>query len=307
MNGNGVAFQVGQNFLSQPAALQNKRVTIHSLNGGSGELAKNEVALVTGGGRGLGRAYAIALARTGMRVAVASRNAAELNETVKVLKAMGVDAVGVPTDVTDEKAVCQMVATTEEKLGPIDLLINGAAISAPFGPTWETDTQEWWRNIEINLKGPLLCCHAVAKGMVERGRGRIINIASAAGTMGVGYMSAYVTGKTALIRLTEVLAWELRKHNVFAFAMTPGTVKTAMAEELMQSEVGQRWLPWFKKIFDEGRDNSSRPGEELIVYLASGKADALTGRFFAAPGAPADMVDKTAQILKGDLNVLRLR
>ena len=262
---------------------------------------------MTGGGRGLGRAFATALARNGLRVAVASRSADELNATVEVLKTFGADAIGVPTDVTDEKAVQALVATTEEKLGPIDLLINGAAISAPFGPTWETDTQEWWRNIEINLKGPMLCCHAVAKRMVERGRGRIINVASAAGTLGVGYMSAYVTSKTALIRFTEVLAFELRRHNVYAFAMTPGTVKTAMAEELMESEAGKRWLPWFKKIFDEGRDNSSRPGEELIVYLASGKADALTGRFFSVPGAPADMVEKTAQILKGDLHVLRLR
>jgi NAD(P)-dependent dehydrogenase (short-subunit alcohol dehydrogenase family) len=267
----------------------------------------NQVALVTGGGRGLGRAFAIALAKVGMRVAVASRSAAELNATVTLLKAHGPDAIGIPTDVTDEAAVRNMVATTEEKLGPIDLLINGAGTSAPFGPTWETDTQEWWRNIEINLKGPMLVCHAVAKGMVARQRGRIINVASTAGTLGVGYMSAYVTAKTALIRFTEVLAWELRQHNVCAFAIQPGTVKTAMAQELIDSEAGRRWLPWFKKIFDEGRDDSTRPGEELIVYLASGKADALTGRFFAAPGAPANLRDQTANILKNDQNVLRLR
>jgi len=242
-----------------------------------------------------------------MSVAVASRNADELNATVEVLKGLGVQALGVPTDVTDESAVRHLVATTEERLGPIDLLVNGAGISPPFGPTWETDTQEWWRNIEINLKGPMLVCHAVAKGMAERGCGRIINVASTAGTLGVGYMSAYVTAKAALIRFTEVLAWELRRHGVYAFSIQPGTVKTAMAEDLMQSEAGKRWLPWFKKIFDEGRDDSTRPGEELIVYLASGKADALTGRFLSAPGSPANLMVKTEQILKSDLNVLRLR
>ncbi len=268
----------------------------------------NQVALVTGGGRGLGRAFAIALARTGMKVAVASRNEAELNATATLLKAMSRrDAIGIPTDVTDEEAVEKMVAITEEQLGPIDLLINGAGISPPFGPTWETNTKDWWRNIETNLKGPMLCCHTVARRMVLRQRGRIINVASGAGTMGVGYMSAYVTAKTALIRLTEVMAWELRKHSVYAFAIQPGTVRTAMAQELIDSEAGQRWLPWFKKIFDEGRDDSTRPGEELIVYLASGKADALTGRFFSAPGAPADLLDQTAQILKNDSHVLRLR
>ena len=267
----------------------------------------NRVALVTGGGRGLGRAFAVALARTGMHVAVASRNGGELNATVEVLKALGVEAMGIPTDVTDEAAVQQMVAVTEEKLGPIELLVNSAGMSAPFGPTWEIDSKEWWHNVEVNLKGPLLCCQAVAKVMVPRKRGRIINVASTAGTLGVGYMSAYVTAKTAVIRLTEVLGWELRQHGICTFAIQPGTVKTAMAEELMNSEAGRRWLPWFKKIFDEGRDDSTRPGEELIVYLASGKADALTGRFLAAPGAPANLKDKIAQILKDDHNVLRLR
>lgn len=89
--------------------------------------------------------------------------------------------------------------------------------------------------------------------------------------------------------------------------MTLGTVKTAMAEELMQSESGKRWLPWFKKIFDEGRDDFPKGGEDLVLYLASGKAGPLTGRFFTAPGAPDNLLDKTAQILKDDLNVLRLR
>jgi NAD(P)-dependent dehydrogenase (short-subunit alcohol dehydrogenase family) len=266
----------------------------------------DQVALVTGGGRGLGRAFAIALAKKGMRVAVASRNAGELNSTVALLKAVGVEALGIATDVTDETAVVHLVDTTEAMLGPIDLLVNGAGVSAPFGPTWEMNSQEWWRNIEINLKGPMLCSSVVAERMVQRRRGRIINVASAAGTVSIAYMSAYVTAKTAVIRLTEVMAAELRQHGVMVFAIQPGTVKTAMAEELMQSEAGKRWLPWFKKIFDEGRDDSSKPGEELVLYLASGKADALTGRFFAAPDAPSNLLDQTAQILKGDLGVLRL-
>jgi NAD(P)-dependent dehydrogenase (short-subunit alcohol dehydrogenase family) len=266
-----------------------------------------QVALVTGGGRGLGRAFAVALARNGIHVTVASRSSAELNATVALLRATGVEALAIPTDVTDEGAVGKLVSETEEKLGPIDLLVNGAGVAVPFGPAWESDAKEWWRNIEINLKGPMLCSNAVARGMVQRRSGRIINVASGAGTVSIPYMSAYVTAKTALIRYTEVLAAELRQHGVSVFAIQPGTVKTAMAEELMQSETGKRWLPWFKKIFDEGRDDSTKPGEELVLYLASGKADSLTGRFFLAPGAPQNLADQSAEILKGDLNVLRLR
>src|SRR4051794_23011507 len=85
-------------------------------------------------------------------------------------------------NISNEVAVRNMVSMTESTLGPIDLLINSAGAAAPFGPTWETDSNEWWRNIEVNLKGPLLCCTAVIPGMIDRGHGRIINIASGTGT-----------------------------------------------------------------------------------------------------------------------------
>jgi NAD(P)-dependent dehydrogenase (short-subunit alcohol dehydrogenase family) len=167
-------------------------------------------------------------------------------------------------------AVRHLVSTTEEKLGPIGLLINGAGVGGPFGPTWETDSNQWWRNVEVNLRGPMLCCQAVIPYMIQRRRGRIINVTSGAGTVSVPYMSAYVTAKAALIRLTEVLADELREHRVSVFAIQPGTVRTAMAEELIQSEAGKRWLPWFKKIFDDHREDSPQAGEVLVLYFASG-------------------------------------
>jgi len=266
-----------------------------------------QVALVTGGGRGLGKAFAAALAQSGMKVAVASRTAEELNETVVMLQTLGGEAIGIPTDVTDEGAVRYLVATTERELGPIDLLLNCAGAGGPFGPTWETEPADWWRNVEVNLKGPMLCCHAVSGGMRARGSGRIINVASGAGTVSIPYMSAYVTAKAALIRFTEVLGAELRPHGVSIFAIQPGTVRTALAEELMNSEAGERWLPWFREIFEQGRDDSTEPGTRLILHLASGQADALTGRFFQAPGAPENLDGATEQILRQDLNVLRLR
>ena len=267
----------------------------------------DRVALITGGGRGLGRAFAVALAKNGLHVAVASRNSEELNATVCLLRAEQVRSIAIPTDVTDEAAVRKMVSITREQLGPISLLVNAAGIGAPFGPTWEIDSEEWWRNLEVNLKGVMLCCKAVVTDMIARRQGRIINVASGAGTVSIPYMSAYVTSKAAVIRFTEVFADEVRQHGVSVFSIQPGTVRTAMAEELMQSESGKRWLPWFKKIFDEKRDDSSLPGENLVQYLASGKADALSGRYFAAPGAPEDLIDQVDQILKDNWNVLRIR
>lgn len=267
----------------------------------------DRVALITGGGRGLGRAFAVALATNGLHVAVASRNTEELNATVAMLRAEQVRCVAIPADVTNDAAVRKMVSITQEQLGPISLLVNTAGVGAPFGPTWETDSDEWWRNVEVNLKGTMLCCKAVVTDMIARREGRIINVASGAGTVSIPYMSAYVTSKAAVIRFTEVLADEVRQYGVSVFAIQPGTVRTAMSEELMQSESGKRWLPWFKKIFDENRDDSSLPGENLVLYLASGKADVLSGRFFAAPGAPDNVLDQVDQILKDNRNVLRIR
>jgi NAD(P)-dependent dehydrogenase (short-subunit alcohol dehydrogenase family) len=239
----------------------------------------SSVALVTGGGRGIGRAFALALSKQGWRVAAASRTQAELTETLRLLNA-GADAIAIQADVTGQRAVESMVATVEEKLGPVDLLVNNAGAGPPFGPLWESGADEWWRNIEVNLKGPMLCSRAVLPGMIERRRGTIINVASGAGTVSIPYLSAYVTAKTALIRLTELLADELRPHGVCVFAIEPGAVRTAMAEQLLQSEEGKRWLPWFQRIFDEGRDVTTQPAEELLLHLASGKAAELSGRFF---------------------------
>jgi len=267
----------------------------------------SSVALVTGAGRGLGRSFAVALAKRGMALALASRNRTELNNTAAVLQDLGTQTIAIPTDVTDQVAVRHLVSTTEEKLGPINLLVNGAGVGGPFGPTWETDSNQWWRNVEVNLRGPMLCCQAVIPYMIQRRRGRIINVTSGAGTVSVPYMSAYVTAKAALIRLTEVLADELREHGVSVFAIQPGTVRTAMAEELIESEAGKRWLPWFKKIFDDHREDSPQAGEALVLYLASGQADALSGRYLAAPGAPDNLQNQTDRIVRDKLHLLRIR
>lgn len=270
-------------------------------------MPRNGTALVTGGGRGLGREFAIALARQGMDIAAVSRSSNQLDKTIQLIRSEGHNALAVTADITRKEDVQALVKKVEAELGPIDLLVNNAGAGAPFGPTWEIDPEQWWRNIETNLRGPLLCCDAVLPGMIQRRRGRIINVASTAGTRSIPYMSAYVTSKAAVIRFTEVLADELREHGISVFAIQPGTVRTAMAEELLESESGQRWLPWFKSIFDEGRDSSPEAGVELVLYLASGRADALSGRFFVAPGRPADVTKHAEEIRRRDLHVLRVR
>src|SRR5262249_3439626 len=134
--------------------------------------------------------------------------------------------------------------------------------------------------VEVNLRGPMLCSRAVLPGMIARRCGRIVNVASGAGTWAIPYLGAYVTSKTALIRLTEIVAAEVAELGIKLFAIEPGTVRTGMAEYALGSEEGQRWLPWLREIFEQERDVSADHAARLVTLLASGRVDALSGRFF---------------------------
>ena len=263
-------------------------------------------ALVTGGGRGLGREFAIALARAGMRVAISARSADQLEETAGVIRGGGGTAHTIVADVSDAAGVSRMVEEAERTLGPLDLLVNNAGMGGPLGPTWETDPAEWWRCFEVNMLGPYLCCRAALPGMIGRNRGRIINIASGAGTIAIPYMNSYATAKAALIRFTETLAAEAAPHGITAFSIQPGTVRTALGEELRQSEAGRKWLPWLVDIFDNNPDPPDH-GVRLVLYLASGKADGLSGRFFMVPEDPEEMVARADEIREKNMYILRLR
>jgi len=265
-----------------------------------------QVAIITGSGRGLGRAFAIALAGAGAAVAVVARSAEQVAETVTQISAAGGRAIGFPADVSDRQAVAQMVSTVTQQLGPVDLLINNAGIVSPLGPLWECDSDEWWRSVEINLRSVLLCSHAVLPGMVACRRGRIINIASGAGTVAIPYGSAYVTSKTAMIRLTETLALETQAYGLAIFAIHPGTVRTAMTEYLAESAPGAKWLPWMKTVFDEGKDVPVEPTLELVLRLATGEADRLSGRFIGFNDNLTELVARADEIQQEHRYVLRL-
>lgn len=235
------------------------------------------VAAVTGGGRGIGRAIAVTLSAAGATTAVLARSTSEIDETARMIEQVGGRARPFAVDVTDAVAVQRTFAEIEDSLGPITLLVNNAAIPGPIGPFWETDPERWWQTLDVNLRGAVLCCRAVLPGMVARCKGRIINIASSA--IPVAYFSGYVTSKAALVRFTETVAVEVKPYGVSVFAVGPGTVRTSMTEYSLRSHDGQKWLPWFKRIFDEGLDVTVERPSRLVFELASGRADSLSGRF----------------------------
>lgn len=267
---------------------------------------RNQLAVVTGGGRGLGRAIALALAGAGARVAVLARSTTDLAETVRLVTDAGGSAHAFVADVTVPEQVSTVFADITAELGPIDLLVNNAGVIKPLGPVWMTSPDEWWQTMEVNVRGPLLCSHAVLPAMVERRRGRIVNMASGAGAASSPNYTSYVTSKTALIRFTECVALETAAYGVTAFSISPGTVRTSMTEYSLNSAEGQRWLPWFLRVFEEQVDMPAERGAQLVVELASGRADALSGRFISVFDDLDFLIRSAAEIEEKNLYSLRL-
>jgi NAD(P)-dependent dehydrogenase (short-subunit alcohol dehydrogenase family) len=185
------------------------------------------VALVTGGGRGIGRAVALALAREGCAVAVAARTRSEVERTAAEARSAGNAALAVEIDVTEPAAVVHAVKRVAAELGPIDVLVNSAGIaeSAPFT---RMDLDHWERHLRVNATGPYLVAREVLPGMLERRWGRIVNIASIAGLAGAAYVAAYVASKHALVGLTRALAVEIAGRGVTVNAVCPGYVATEL-------------------------------------------------------------------------------
>ncbi|MED1741269.1 3-ketoacyl-ACP reductase [Bacillus swezeyi] len=189
---------------------------------------QNKTALITGGGRGIGRATAIALAKEGVHIGLVGRTAANLEKAAEELKAFGVKVSVAAADVKDLKAVESAVQFVQEELGQIDILINNAGIGG-FAGFLEQSPEEWENIIQVNLMGVYNVTRAVLPDMMERQAGDIINISSTAGQRGAAGTSAYSASKFAVLGLTESLMQEVRKHNIRVSALTPSTVATDLA------------------------------------------------------------------------------
>jgi NAD(P)-dependent dehydrogenase (short-subunit alcohol dehydrogenase family) len=269
------------------------------------ELA-GQVAIVTGAGRGIGRAIARRLAAAGAAVALMARSQDQLAETASLIEREGGRAFAHAADVTDRFAAELFVAETEQLLGRVDLLVNNAGSGGPVGPLWENDADEWRRCLGVNVEGPFLYARAVLPGMVARRSGRIINLVSGIALRAYPYLSAYNVAKTAVIRLTETLAAETKQHGICVFAMTPGLVQTEMPRAIGSSPEGRKWLPGFAANAAAHAQSPDRAAE-FCLYLASGAADALSGRYLNVRDDVRELVRRAADIERDDLYTLRLR
>lgn len=192
---------------------------------------KNKNALITGAGKGIGKAIALALAKEGVNVVLVSRTADDIEKLATKIRSLRVKALAITADVSDITSIDQAVAKAVEEFGSIDILINNAGIAA-FGKFLELEPTEWERIIKVNLMGTYYATRAVLPNMIERQTGDIINISSTAGQRGNALTSAYSASKFAVLGLTESLMQEVRKHNIRVTALTPSTVATEMAKDL---------------------------------------------------------------------------
>ncbi|MGI4876602.1 MAG: SDR family NAD(P)-dependent oxidoreductase [Janthinobacterium lividum] len=244
----------------------------------------NEVALVTGAGRGFGKAIAVRLAAEGAAVAVMSRSRDQLDAVVSIIEAAGGRAIAVTGDVASPADVDRAVGEVEARLGPVTLLVNNAGVAGPYGPIWEVDVEAWWAAQAVHVRAPMLFLHRVLPGMVARDRGRVIVVSAVASRRVAPYLSAYCTGKIAQNRIVAEAAAELAATSVKVFAIDPGFVFTALANDTMTSPDARKWLPAMVGRLEEmaagdGGDADLARCAQRCVDLASGRFDALTGTY----------------------------
>src|SRR5271166_6574575 len=198
-----------------------------------------QIAVVTGAGRGIGRAIALAQAGEGAKVALLARTASEIEAVAKEIAAEGGNAQAFAVDIVDLDSVVKAFAQIESDLGSISLLTNNAAAFGAIGPIWTIEPEAWWRDVETNLRGSFNCCRAAIPAMMARRRGRIINMTGGGTATSFPNGSGYATSKAGLLRFTECVSDTIGGSGVLVFAMDPGLVRTAMTEYQLLSEAGR--------------------------------------------------------------------
>ena len=269
----------------------------------------DRTAIVTGAGRGIGRAIAERLGAEGARVALVSRSEEQLDTAAAAIRRAGGIAFPAPADVTDREQVREMVRRVEVELGPVDFLVNNAGSFYTIGPVWEVDPEAWWRDVTINLNGVFLCCREALPRMVARNAGRVINLIGGGTGTPFPHGSGYGSSKAAVMRLTECLAEELRQADsaVTVFAVGPGLVRTALTEFQLDSEEGRKWMGRIEQMFADGKDVPPTRAAALTSELLSGRFDRLSGRAFSIGDDLDEVLARQDEILRKDQKTLRFR
>ena len=259
------------------------------------DLLDRQVAVVTGAGRGIGRAVALHFAEAGAAVALAARTKHEIQGVAEEIKARGRRAIAVVTDVTCGSAIDALMAQTREQLGPVDVLVNNAAVLGPAGKLWQTDLNDWETVFHVNLIGLVRCSMAVLPEMVERGHGKIINVGSVAGWSDRWVsenheLAAYATTKAAVGHFSVCLAQQVKSDGINVNCVGV-SAHTQLSEEANQQVAAARGMPppptWADLPPEE--HVQAEKNTPVFVFLASSLSDHLTGQYLEANRMPARM------------------
>ncbi|HUE73937.1 MAG TPA: SDR family NAD(P)-dependent oxidoreductase [Pirellulaceae bacterium] len=246
-------------------------------------LLANRVALITGAGRGIGRAIALAYAAEGARLALTARTTSELEQVVGAIHASGGVATAFPADLADRSVPRKLVEDVQQSLGPIEILVNNAGVgsSANPRPVVEFDDDFWDLSLAVNLTAPYLLCKVVLPGMLARRWGRIITIASINGKIGSLHGAAYAASKHGVLGLTRTLAMEVAASGITVNAICPGPVHTVMNDRRIEYDANRRGVAFKDQeasLTPLGRRLEPDEIAPLAVYLASDAAAAVVGQ-----------------------------
>ncbi len=196
---------------------------------------KDQVAIVTGGAKGMGKAVSLALANEGADVVVTARRLPPLEELAEEIRSIGRRSLAISSDITKWNEVSAMVEKTIDRFGKVDILVNVAGVTGPLQtPTWEVKEEDWDHTLAVNLKGTFLCSKAVLKDMIRRRSGNIVNFAGTSGTRGYPYRSPYSCSKWAVIGFTRTLALEVGPYNIRVNAVSPGATEGGRMTRIME-------------------------------------------------------------------------
>lgn len=243
-----------------------------------------QVVVVTGGGHGFGRAIAEGMAAAGAAVAITARTLSNLEETVEAIEAAGGRALAIEGDVSKYEDVERVKRETEAAFGPVTTVVHNAGVPWPFGPIWEVDAARWWEAQSIHVGGAINYMRAFVPGMIERGGGRVIIISSTASQNVRKYLSGYAVAKHTQNRLVEHLAAEGAEHNIYTWALHPGSVYTGISVLTQADPMAQKYAPEFVARL-ENQKHTEDPTigltacADACVLLASGRGDVLSGRY----------------------------
>jgi NAD(P)-dependent dehydrogenase (short-subunit alcohol dehydrogenase family) len=248
-----------------------------------------KVAIITGAGRGLGKAAAVAMSKAGADLVIVSRTARELEETAAYIIERGGKVVAMAGDLARQEDIERTVATAIETFNGIDILMNNAAVVTPLKPCHEMTLDEWRYALDVDLTAPMLMSRAVVPAMIRQGGGKIINVTSGLAEVVLSPFGAYSVSKAGLNHLTKLMAWELKRHNIQVNGLDPGLLDTRMqeqirsaGEEALGSSVHKRFVEYRDKGMLEPPDRLAK----LALFLASSASDGVTGVI----GGPAEFV-----------------